>query len=85
MGLTREADIVRRVMAGNQPPKPPIRSGAGDGWTALGYLMSGILFWGGVGWLLDRWLQWSGIPIAIGTILGAALGTYLVLKRFGST
>jgi len=62
-----------------------MRSGAGDGWTALGYLMSGILFWGGVGWLLDRWLKWSGIPIAIGTILGAALGTYLVLKRFGST
>jgi ATP synthase protein I len=85
VALILEADIVRRVMAGNQPSKPPNPSGANDGWTVVGYLLSGIIVWGGIGWLIDRWLHLSGIPIAIGTILGAGLATYIVLKRFGST
>lgn len=85
LGLTHRADIVRRVMAGDQPPQPPQQSGAGEGWTAVGYLISGIAVWGGVGWLVDRWLHWSGIPIAVGALFGAGLGTYLMLKRFGST
>jgi ATP synthase protein I len=72
-------------MAGDQPPKPPQSSGANDGWTMVGYLISGILVWGGIGWLADRWLHWNGIPIAVGSIIGAILGIYLVFKRYGST
>ncbi|HCT80255.1 MAG TPA: hypothetical protein DGG94_11110 [Micromonosporaceae bacterium] len=71
-------------MAGDQPSKPPQQPGANDGWTMVGYLISGIAVWGGIGWLLDRWLHWNGIPIAVGAIAGAGLGIYLVLKRFST-
>jgi ATP synthase protein I len=71
-------------MAGSQPSKPPQRSGANDGWSMVGYLLSGIAVWGGIGWLVDRWLHWGGIPIAVGVIVGAGLGIYLMLKRFGT-
>lgn len=79
--VTQRADIVRGVMTGDQPPKTPTPSGANDGWTMVGYLISGIALWSGIGWLADRWLHWGGIPIAIGAIVGAVLGIYLVLKR----
>jgi F0F1-type ATP synthase assembly protein I len=66
--------------------QPPSRSGPGEnaGWTALGTLLSGIVFWGGLGWLLDWWL---GIPkhfgLLVGMIVGISLALYLVMKRFG--
>jgi ATP synthase protein I len=69
-------------MAGVQPPQPPQSSGGNDGWTAVGYLISGILVWGGIGWLIDRWLHLKGIPIAIGAMIGGAAGIYLVVRRF---
>ena len=25
-------------------------------WTILGYMISGLFIWGGIGWGLDRWL-----------------------------
>ena len=25
-------------------------------WSIVGYLLSGLLIWGGIGWGLDRWL-----------------------------
>ena len=70
-------------MAGNQPPKRP-DPGAGLGWTALGYLISGIAFWGLVGWLADHWLKAHGVAIGIGVILGAGAGIYLVMRRLGA-
>ena len=69
-------------MTGGQPPQPPKTSGANDGWIAVGYLLSGMFVWGGVGWLIDRWLHLSKIPIAVGVILGAVGGIYLVMRRF---
>ena len=51
-------------------------------WTALGYLIAGMGFWGFVGWLIDRyWLHTSGIATAVGVIVGTAAGIYLTLKR----
>ena len=69
-------------MTGDQPPQPPKASGANDGWIAVGYLLSGMFVWGGVGWLIDRWLHLGKIPIAAGVILGAVGGIYLVMSRF---
>jgi len=69
-------------MAGDQPPQPPHPSGGNDGWTAVGYLISGILVWGGVGWLVDRWLDLGGVATAVGTMIGAVAGIYLVMRRF---
>ncbi|HEX6684294.1 MAG TPA: hypothetical protein VF062_15935 [Candidatus Limnocylindrales bacterium] len=69
-------------MAGNQPQKPPQSPGGSDGWVAVGYLLSGMAVWGGVGWLIDRWLHLGRVPIAAGVIIGAVGGIYLVMRRF---
>ena len=71
-------------MAGNQTPKQSGARGANEGWAAVGYLLSGIAVWGFVGWLVDRWLEWDGIATAIGCVLGAAGGIFLVVKRLGA-
>ena len=43
-------------------------------------------FWCGdfVGWLVDRWLHTGGIATAIGAVLGAAGGVYLIVRRLGA-
>jgi len=53
----------------------------GDPWSAFGYLVSGVLLYGFVGWLLDRWLG-TGFLVAVGIVLGAVLGTYQTWARF---
>jgi F0F1-type ATP synthase assembly protein I len=72
-------------MAGDpKPPAPGPPEDAGAGWTALAYLISGMLVWGGVGWALDRWwLHSGGIAIAVGLVLGMAGAVYLIARRLG--
>lgn len=60
--------------------KAAARHGSNDGWTSTGTLLTGIIVWGGIGWLLGRWTGWIGF-LPIGVILGAALGVYLVVKQ----
>ncbi len=76
-------------MAGDPPPQRPREdggapSGADQGWTAVAYLIGGIMVWGGVGWLVDRWMHSGGIATAIGAVLGAAGGVYLIVRRLGA-
>jgi len=40
--------------------------------------------WGFVGWLIDRWLHTGGAATAVGIVIGAAGGVYLVVRRMGS-
>ena len=71
-------------MAPHEPPArqrdDPNRS-KGDPWHAFGYLVSGVLLYGLVGFALDRWWGTSFL-VAVGIIVGAALGTYQTYKRF---
>ncbi|MFB9312462.1 AtpZ/AtpI family protein [Nocardioides plantarum] len=53
----------------------------GDPWLAFGYLVAGVLLYGGVGWLLDRWWGTS-FMIVIGILLGVALALYQTFARF---
>lgn len=76
-------------MAGDFPPQqsggpgdPP--PGAGQGWTALAYLIAGMAVWGFVGWLVDQWLGTRGVATGIGAVVGAAGGIYLVVRRLGA-
>lgn len=46
-------------------------------------LLSGILIWGGAGWLLDRWLSSGQWFFGFGVMLGFAAGLYLVWLRSG--
>ena len=49
---------------------------------ALSYLISGVLLWGGLGWLGDHFLH-TKFLIPIGIVIGAGLGCYLIIVRFG--
>jgi F0F1-type ATP synthase assembly protein I len=50
--------------------------------SIIGYLLSGLLFWGGVGLGLDKWLGTSFLLLT-GLLVGAGSGIYLVWLRFG--
>jgi ATP synthase protein I len=54
----------------------------GDPWIVFGYLVSGVLIYGALGWFVDRWLGTSFV-VAVGIVLGAGLGTYMTWARFG--
>ncbi|WP_395725628.1 hypothetical protein [Nakamurella sp.] len=59
-----------------KPPSP----GADEGWAVLGSLMSGLLLFGGLGWLLDQW--WDiRVMAPVGAVVGMALGIYAVVTR----
>ena len=51
-------------------------------WTILGYLLSGLLFWGGVGYFADRFFNTSYLTLG-GILVGMGGGLYLVWLRFG--
>lgn len=57
--------------------------GANEGWAVITTLIGGFAVWGGIGWLLDRWLGTSFL-VAVGLIIGMALGIYAVVARFGA-
>lgn len=59
--------------------------GPNAGWAVLGTLMSGLVVWGGIGWLVDRWLDWGPWAMMIGLLVGSAASIYLIVKRFGAT
>ncbi len=48
----------------------------------LSYLIAGIAFYGGLGWLIDRlWHQSWGVPV--GLVVGMGMSIYVIIKRFG--
>ena len=67
------------------PARPPRGGGSGadTGWAVTGTLISGMVVWGGVGWLLDLWLH-IRVLAPVGIILGMAVAIYLVVVRYGA-
>ena len=57
-------------------------SGSGTAMGVLTSMMAGLIFWGGVGWLLDRWWGTEFLA-ALGAVLGLALSTYIVVVKYG--
>jgi hypothetical protein len=51
-------------------------------WNALSLLLAGLVFWGGIGWLVGRWLD-NQLFTAAGILLGTGLALYLVWIRYG--
>ena len=62
--------------AGQQPDSPK-----GDPWHAFGYILSGVVLYGILGWVLDQWLGTTFL-VAIGILLGAGFGLYMTWSRF---
>ncbi|MCA0290440.1 MAG: AtpZ/AtpI family protein [Actinobacteria bacterium] len=51
-------------------------------WDALSYVLAGPLLFGGVAYLLDRWVgtSWLVLP---GVLIGMAVSLYTVWVRYG--
>ena len=61
------------------------RSGDGGqnaGLTIFSYLLSGMLLYGGLGWLISHW---TGISLIfpLGMLFGLALSIWLIIYRYG--
>ena len=52
------------------------------GMQVLSYLIAGVALYGFLGWLGDRLLD-TGFLLPIGIVLGAGLGCYVIIRRFG--
>lgn len=55
----------------------------GDPWHAFGYIVAGVLLYGLLGWLADRWLG-TEFLVAVGILIGAGFGIYMTFARFNS-
>ncbi len=54
------------------------------GMTAVAYLITGMLVWGGIGLLVDHWVGTRGIFAGIGAVVGIGGGVYLIVRRLGA-
>lgn len=52
-------------------------------WSITSYLLSGMLVWGGVGWLVDKWTGHETLFFPIGVVVGIVAALYLVYVRYG--
>ena len=57
--------------------------GLETGWTVFSYLLSGMIFYGAIGWAIGRWVVHSTLLFPIGMVVGLALAVTLVILRFG--
>lgn len=58
------------------------RKGEADAYGALGLVISGVLVWGGVGFLLSERFD-NRLFVLVGLLLGMGAGLYLVWFRYG--
>jgi ATP synthase protein I len=52
------------------------------GWTIFGYLISGMLVYAGLGWLIGHFTH-IGLLIPIGALVGLGVGIFAVIYRYG--
>lgn len=58
-------------------------SGMGIGWAITSTLIAGMLVLGGLGYVLDRVLGTGTALTAVGIVVGAGFGIYIVYLRYG--
>jgi len=56
--------------------------GSEAAWAIITTLLAGPIAWGGIGWLVDRWLG-TGVFLPAGVVVGMVGSFYLVIKRYG--
>ena len=76
----------RRPLVGPAQSSSAEPSGSGFGsaevaWSVTSYLLAGMLVWGGLGWLVDRWRGGGPVFLPIGVLVGVAAALYLVYVR----
>ncbi|GLU50398.1 hypothetical protein [Nocardiopsis ansamitocini] len=59
-----------------KPEETPI-----DGVGTLSLLISGMMVWGGAGWLVDRLTDHQALFLPIGILFGLGLAMYMLFAR----
>ena len=77
MSRVISVDEHERTEPAKDPEPRPV-----DPMALISYLLSGIALYGGLGWLLDRWLGFHSLFLPIGVIFGVIAGGYLGYMRF---
>lgn len=54
---------------------------ANTAWIIVSHLLTGILVYAGLGWLLSLWLGMAPLLIGAGALIGMFLSIYLVHRR----
>jgi F0F1-type ATP synthase assembly protein I len=54
-------------------------------WASVSHLAAGILVYGGIGWLLGRWLGHQEYFVAAGVLFGVALALFMLFRRLEPT
>jgi ATP synthase protein I len=62
-------------------PNESTAVGEASAWTASAYVITGPLIYGGLGWLLDRWIGTSFL-LPLGILAGMVLSFYVVTVRY---
>ncbi|HET7015999.1 MAG TPA: hypothetical protein VFI65_18905 [Streptosporangiaceae bacterium] len=52
------------------------------GWSAFGYLISGMAFYGGLGWLIGHWTHLA-LLFPLGMLVGLGVGVFAVIYKYG--
>ena len=58
---------------------------ANTAWIIMSHLLTGILLYAGLGWLLSLWLGNAPLLIAAGALIGMFLSLYLIHRRLEAT
>jgi len=70
-------------MSSTQKPKTPTGKPEKkvDPYSISGYLLAGMVLYGGLGWLIDRWAGTSNVFAPIGVVFGLAAALYLTFRQ----
>lgn len=66
----------------NADPSEESRREQAGAWNAFSLIASGVAVWGGLGWLVSRWLD-NELFLGLGLMVGAGAALYLVWVRYG--
>lgn len=72
---------IRSALVPARQPRQQLMTGLTDAWSAVSYLVSGVVLWGGVGMWLDARLGIRPVLTIAGALIGNAAGIYLVYRR----
>lgn len=85
----RDAQWYRRVATKASAAQPDVlpegRVSDGAAWSAVSHLAAGIMLYGGLGWLLGRWLGNQSLFAAAGVLVGVALAMFMLFRRLEPT
>jgi ATP synthase protein I len=61
---------------------PGVPAGASAGWSILSYMITGMILYGGIGWLIGRWTH-VAVLFPVGMLVGLGLALTMVILRYG--